>query len=58
LLVADAVFVAIAWVGRSWDLTPGMTEVWLAATVIQVVGGVAIVTRHLFPGRDGREVSV
>jgi hypothetical protein len=57
LLVADAVFVAIAWVGRGWDLTPGMTEVWLLATVVQVVGVVAIVTRHLFPNREGSEVS-
>lgn len=58
LLVADAVFVAIAWVGRDWDLTPGMTEVWLLAAVVQVVGVVAIVTRHLFPTRGGDEVSV
>lgn len=57
LLIADVVFVAIAWVGRDWDLTPGMTEVWLLATVIQVVGVVAIVTRHLFPNRGGAEVS-
>lgn len=57
LLVADAVFVAIAWVGRDWNLTPGMTEVWLLAAVVQVVGVVAIVTRHLFPNRGGDEVS-
>lgn len=57
LLVADAVFVAIAWVGRDWDLTPGMTEGWLLAAVVQVVGVVAIVTRHLFPDRGGSEVS-
>lgn len=53
-LIADALFVAFAWAGRRWDLPPGVIEVWLAATVIQVVGVVAIVTRHLFPGRDGR----
>lgn len=52
-LVADAVFVAFAWAGRSWDLPSGVMEVWLAATVVQVVGVVAVVTRHLFPGRDG-----
>lgn len=56
-VIADAVFVAFAWVGRRWDLPPGVIEVWLAATVVQVVGVVAIVTRHLFPGREG-EVSV
>ena len=56
-VIADAVFVAFAWAGRRWDLTPEVIEVWVAATVIQVVGVVAIVTRHLFPNRDGREVS-
>lgn len=53
LLIADAVFVAFAWVGMRWALPPGVIEAWLAATVIQVVGVVAIVTRHLFPNRDG-----
>lgn len=51
--IADGVFVAFAWVGRRWDLPPGVIEVWLAATVAQVVGVVAVVTRHLFPVRDG-----
>jgi hypothetical protein len=53
-VVADAVFVVFAWAGRSWDLAPGVIEVWLAATVVQVVGVVAVVTRHLFPNRDGQ----
>ena len=57
-LVADALFVAVAWAGWRWALTPGVIEVWLAATVVQVVGVVAIVTRHLFPGRGGDEVNV
>lgn len=57
-MVADVVFVAFAWAGQGWDLTPGVAEVWLAATVAQVVGVVAIVTRHLFPNRDGGEASV
>lgn len=57
-VVADAVFVAFAWAGRCWDLEPGVIEVWLAATVVQVVGVVALVTRHLFPNRDGGEVRV
>ncbi len=57
LFVADAVFVVFAWVGRDWQLASGVIEVWLAATVIQIVGVVAIVTRHLFPNRDGGEAS-
>jgi len=55
--VADVVFVTFAWAGRRWDLPPEVIEVWLAATVIQVVGVVAIVTRHLFPSRDRRPVA-
>jgi hypothetical protein len=57
-LVADSVFVAVAWAGWSWALTPGVIEVWMAATVVRVVGVVAVVTRHLFPNRDGEEVKV
>jgi hypothetical protein len=56
-VIADAVFVAFAWIGRSWDLPPAVIEVWLVATVVQVVGVVAIVTRHLFPNRDRSEAS-
>jgi hypothetical protein len=55
LLVADLVFVVFAWVGRDWDLTSGVIEIWLAATVVQVIAIVAIVTRHLFPNRDQGE---
>jgi hypothetical protein len=54
-VTADAVFLVFAWAGRRWDLPPGVIEVWLAATVVQVVGVVAIVTRHLFPNRAGGE---
>ncbi len=54
LLVADAVFVVFAWAGVGWDLPPAVAEAWLVATVVQVVGVVAVVTRHLFPNRDAR----
>jgi hypothetical protein len=57
-VIADGVFVVFAWAGWGWELTPGVIEVWLAATVVQVVGVVAVVTRHLFPNRDGEEVRV
>jgi glutathione S-transferase len=57
-LVADAVFVAFAWAGMGWEVPSGVIEAWLAATVVQVVGVVAVVTRHLFPSRDGDEVRV
>lgn len=53
-LIADAVFVIFAWAGKHWDLSTAVIDVWLAATVIQVVGIVFVVTRHLFPDRDGK----
>jgi hypothetical protein len=52
LVVADLVFIVYAWAGRGWDLQPPVIEVWLGATVVQVVGVVLVVTRHLFPQRD------
>ena len=51
LIVTDLVFLAFAWVGKDWDLSAGVIEVWLAATVVQIVGIVLVVTRHLFPDR-------
>ncbi|MBS1883254.1 MAG: hypothetical protein JSS97_09885 [Actinobacteria bacterium] len=56
--VADVVFVTFAWAGKRWDLPPEVIEVWLAATVVQIVGVVAVVTRHLFPSRDERPAGV
>lgn len=51
-VVANVVFVAFAWAGKHWDLSTAVIDVWLAATVVQVVGIVLVVTRHLFPDRD------
>jgi hypothetical protein len=53
LLVANGIFVAFAWVGENWELPTAVVQVWLGATVIQIVGVVLVVTRHLFPNRDG-----
>lgn len=53
LLLANAIFVAFAWAGEGWDLSTPVVQAWLAATVVQIVGVVLVVTRHLFPGRDG-----
>jgi hypothetical protein len=50
--VADAVFITYAWAGESWHLAPAVIEVWLAATVVRVIGVVFVVTRSLFPTRD------
>jgi len=52
LIVANGVFIAYAWVGKDWNLETSVINVWLAATVVQVVGVVLVVTRSLFPRRD------
>jgi hypothetical protein len=53
LLLTNAIFVAFAWAGEQWDLSTAVVQVWLAATVVQVIGVVFVVTRPLFPNRDG-----
>jgi hypothetical protein len=53
-LIADAIFVTFAWAGVNWELSAAVIDVWLAATAVQVVGIVLVVTRNLFPERDGR----
>jgi hypothetical protein len=52
IVIADAVFTVFADVGRRWRLSDGVIQIWLAATVIEIVGVVTVVTRHLFPGRN------
>jgi hypothetical protein len=53
-LVTDVVFVVFAWAGKHWDLSTAVINTWLGATVVQVVGIVMVVTRHLFPDRTGK----
>ena len=52
LFVADLVFVVYAWVGEGWDLSGGVIEIWLAATLVELIGVALVVTRYLFPRRD------
>lgn len=52
-VVSDAVFVAYAWAGENWHLESSVIQGWLAAMVVQIVGVAHVVTRHLFPNRDG-----
>jgi hypothetical protein len=54
LAAADVVFVLYAAIGKHWKLDPAVINIWLGATVVQVVGIVLVVTRHLFPVRDGQ----
>lgn len=52
LFIADAVFVAYAWAGKNWHLEPGVIEIWLAATLVELIGVALVITRYLFPPRD------
>lgn len=52
MLFANVVFVLYAWLGRDWVLSPSVINVWLGATLAEVVGIVLVVTRYLFPRRD------
>lgn len=52
-LIADAVFVAYAWAGHGWAIPASVMHWWLATMVVQIVGVAHVVTRHLFPNRDG-----
>lgn len=56
ILVADAVFVLYASSRHvRWSLSAPVVDVWVAAAVVQVVGIVEVVARHLFPRRDTAE---
>ncbi|HEX2096357.1 MAG TPA: hypothetical protein VHF50_03200 [Solirubrobacterales bacterium] len=52
LIVADIVFALYFIVGVHWDLPEGVIYVWLATTLVELVGVVTVVTRYLFPRRD------
>lgn len=49
IIVADVVF-GIYGFANAWKVPAQAMEVWLAATVVQVIGVVLVITRSLFPG--------
>ena len=56
ILVVDVVLVGYAWKGVSWRVQPVVINIWLGATVVEVIGVVLVVTQHLFPRRgDDRD---
>jgi hypothetical protein len=52
LVVADGVFIAYAWAGESWHLQASVIQVWLVATLVELIGVALVITRYLFPRRD------
>jgi len=52
IVIANVLVYLYAGIGRSWDVPTGVMQAWLAATVIELIGVVAVVTRYLFPRRS------
>jgi hypothetical protein len=56
MAIADTLMFLYAGLGRHWNVPDGVINGWLAATVIQLVGVVLVVTRYLFPDRTSHLV--
>ncbi len=54
LIAVTVIFWFYAEKGKNWDIPDGVIQIWLGATVVQVVGVVTVVTRYLFPNRDSQ----
>lgn len=52
IFVADLAFFLYAAVGVHWKIDPTTMQIWLGATVVQVIGVVGIIVRYLFPQRN------
>ena len=52
IIAADVIFVLYVDWGRHWNVPSTTLNVWLGATVVQVLGVVVIVVHYLFPNRD------
>jgi hypothetical protein len=57
LVVADTVFVVYAAKGKHWDLEPSVIQIWLIATLVELIGVALVITRYLFPRRDRQTLS-
>lgn len=53
IIVVDGVLTLYAWKGVHFKVDPVVIDIWLGATVIEVIGVVLVVTQHLFPRRGG-----
>ncbi len=53
IIFADVVFLLYANSDEvEWDIDPVVMNVWLGATVVQIVGIATVVVRSLFPRQD------
>lgn len=49
IICADVVFILYAIKGVNWEIPTAAIQAWLAATVVQVIAVVLVITRSLFP---------
>jgi hypothetical protein len=54
LVIADVVFVLYAALGVHWKISASVMDVWIGATVVEVIAVVLVVTTYLFPNRDAQ----
>jgi hypothetical protein len=54
LVVVNVIFWVYAENGKNWNIPDGVIQIWLGATVVQIVGVVTVVTRYLFPNRNSQ----
>lgn len=52
MLATNVVFCFYAWHGWDWMVPDGVMLGWLGATVVELIGVVAVVVRYLFPPRS------
>jgi hypothetical protein len=52
LFIADLVFIVYAWAGKNWNIPSPSIDIWLGATLVEVIGVVLVVTQYLFPKRE------
>lgn len=53
LAAVNGIFI---WYGsaKNWDIPPRVIDLFLGATILQVFGVIAVITRYLFPLRERR----
>ncbi len=54
LVVVNVIFWIYAEQGKNWNIPDGVIQIWLGATVVEIVGVVTVVTRYLFPNRNSQ----
>lgn len=54
VIAADVIFCLYATHGVHWKIPSTTMNVWLGATVVQVVGVVLVVVHYLFPDQSGK----